>query len=106
MTVLLTEGTDYLIKRVAPMGGITCAVIRCVETVDASNTIALTLSKLGIGKKGFIGVIAFVETTLNSVYAQEAVTTAVSSDTLTLTIPAGTDNDKRFIMVYGHSLNP
>lgn len=102
----IVEGTDYIIKRVSPMGGITQAVIRTINTVDATNTIVQTLSKLGIGPTGFIGCIAFVETTEDSVYAQEAVTTAVSSGVLTLTIPAGTDNDRRFIVVYGHSINP
>lgn len=102
----LVESTDYVIKRVSPMPGITCAVIRCDETVDATNTVVQTLSKLGIGPTGFIGVIAFVETTSKSVYAQEAVTTAVSSGVLTLTIPSGTNNDRRFIMVYGQTINP
>jgi hypothetical protein len=106
MAAARVEGTDYIIKRVSPMGGITCTLIRCNETVDATNTIVQTLSKLGIGPTGFIGVIAFVETTDSSVYAQEAVTTAVSSGVLTLTIPAGTNNDRRFILVYGHSINP
>jgi len=105
MAALLAEGTDYVIKRVTPVGGITQLFIRTVDTVDATNTLALTLNKWGIGPKGFIGVIAFVETTAGSVYAQEAVTTAVSSGVLTLTIPAGTDNDRRLIIVYGHSLN-
>lgn len=106
MAAALAEGTDYIVKRLSPMGGITQLCIRCDETVDATNTIVLTLNKYGIGPKGFIGVIAFVETTSKSVYAQEAVTTAVASGVLTLTIPAGTNNDRRFIMVYGHSLNP
>jgi hypothetical protein len=105
-TALLVEGTDYIVKRVAPIGGITKAVIRTTNTVDATNTITQSLTKLGIGPTGFIGIIAFVETTEDSVYAQEAVTTSVSSGTLTLTIPAGTDNDRRFIAVYGHSVNP
>lgn len=102
----VTEGTDYFVKQVSPNPGITCAVIRCDETVDATNTVVQTLSKLGIGPTGFIGVIAFVETTANSVYAQEAVTTAVSSGVLTLTIPSGTNNDRRLIMVYGQTINP
>lgn len=106
MTVVLVEGTDYNIQRVTPVGGVTAAVIRTTNTVDATNTIVQTLSKLGIGPTGFIGVKAFVETTEDSVYAQEAVTTAVSSGILTLTIPAGTNDDRRLIVVYGHVINP
>jgi hypothetical protein len=104
--VEVTEGTDYFIKASTPNAGIVELVIRCTETVDAADTIAITLNKWGIGPTGFIGVIAFVETTLNSVYAQELVTTSVTAGVLTLTIPAGTDNDKRFIIVYGQSINP
>jgi hypothetical protein len=106
MAALLVEGTDYIKKDVSPNPGIVRVVVRCDETVDATNTLLFTLNKYGIGPKGFIGVIAFVETTSKSVYAQELVTTAVSSGVLTLTIPSGTNNDRRFIMIYGHSLNP
>lgn len=103
---LLVETTDYNIKPVSPVPGITQLVIKCVATVDAADTIAITLNKWGIGPTGFIGAIAFVETTADSVYSQEAVTTAVSSGVLTITIPSGTSNDKRFIVVYGQSINP
>jgi len=106
MATARVETTDFVMKRVSPMGGITQAVIRCAETVDATNTVVQTLSKLGIGPAGFIGLIAFVETTSGSVYAQEACTTAVSAGVLTITIPSGTSNDRRFIIVYGHSVNP
>jgi hypothetical protein len=106
MVTVRTEGTDYIVKKMTPAGGITTLLIRTLATVDATNTLVITLNKWGIGPKGFIGVIAFVETTDDSVYAQEAVTTAVASGVLTLTIPAGTNNDRRHIVVFGHSLNP
>ena len=102
----LVETTDYFIKSVAPNSGIVQVVIRTNNTVDATNTLLLTLNKYGIGPKGFIGLIAFVATTDNSVVAQEACTTTVSAGILTITVPAGTDNDPRFIIIYGQGLNP
>lgn len=102
----LTEGTDYFIKTVAPNNGITQVMIRTKNTADATNTIVQTLTNLGIGPTGFIGLIAFKATTDNSVYVQEACTTAVSSGVLTITIPSGTDNDPRFIILYGQTINP
>lgn len=106
MATARVEGTDYIVKRVTPVGGISSFLVRTNATVDATNTIVLTLSKYGIGPKGFIGLIGFVETTDDSVYAQEAFTTAVASGVLTITVPAGTNNDRRHIVVFGHSLNP
>ena len=107
MATARSEGTDYIVKRVSPVGGITALLVRTLNTVDAGDTIAITLPEVGIGKKGFIGIIAFSETTDNSVYAQEADTTAVSAaGVLTITIAVGTNNDRRHIIVYGHSLNP
>jgi hypothetical protein len=103
----LAEGTDYVIKRVSEAGGVTELLIRTLSTADATDTMTVTLPNYGIGKKGFIGLIGFSETTDNSVFAQEADTTAVSAaGVLTITIPAGSDNDRRHIIVYGHSLNP
>jgi|WetSurMetagenome_2_1015567.scaffolds.fasta_scaffold172501_4 hypothetical protein len=102
----LVEGTDYVIKPVSPNSGIVQKIVRCIETVDATNTIAITLKNKGIGPAGFIGLIGFVETTSKSVYAQEIDTTSVSAGVLTVTIPAGTDNDRRFLVLYGEGVNP
>lgn len=107
MATARVEGTDYIVRRVTPVGGLTSLLVRTINTVDAGDTIAITLPNHGIGKKGFIGIIAFSETTDDSVYAQEADTTAVSAaGVLTITIAAGTNNDRRHIIVYGHDLNP
>jgi len=107
MVTVRTEGTDYIVKRVGNQGGITQLLVRSLATVDAGDTMTITLPNYGIGKKGFIGIIAFSETTDNSVFAQEADTTAVSAaGVLTITVAAGTNNDRRHIIVYGHSLNP
>jgi len=106
MATARVEGTDYILKTLAPIGGITALLIRTVATVDAGDTIAVTLNKHGIGATGLIGIIAFTETTDDSVYAQELDTTAVAAGVLTITIAAGTNNDRRHIMVLGHSVNP
>jgi len=108
MATARVEGTDYIVKRITPVGGVTALLVRTLATVDATDTIPITLTNYGIGRKGFIGIIAFSETTDDSVYAQEADTTAVNTTTgvLTITIAAGTNDDRRHIIVYGHSLNP
>lgn len=103
---LLVENTGYTVKRMVPVGGTTSLLIRTLATVDATDTIVITLNKNGIGATGFIGLIAFVETTDDSVYAQELCTTAVAAGVLTITVPAGTNNDRRHIVVFGHSINP
>lgn len=106
MVTVRTEGTDYVIKRITQSNGITQLLVRTLATVDATDTIPITLTDYGIGKTGFIGIIAFSETTDNSVFAQEADTTAVAAGVLTITIAAGTNDDRRHIIVYGHSINP
>lgn len=108
MTVVLTEGTDYVIKSVLPSSSINKVVIQTINTVDGTDTIAITLNKYGIGPKGFIGALGFRHTTDNSVVVQEQPTTSVSSGVLTLTVgaTAGVVNDPRIYVLYGTSLNP
>lgn len=101
----LAINTDFIIKPVTPTFGINMGVIRFIETVDATNTATVSLASLGIGPTGLIGVIGFVETTSKSVYAQEVDTTTVASGVLTITIASGTNDDRRFVIVYGHSKN-
>jgi hypothetical protein len=75
--------------------------VTCPDSVDATNTIAIDVyAQFGI-KKVLI-VEEFAHTTTNSVVIQETlVTTSVTGTILTVTIPAGSDNDKRVIVVYG-----
>ena len=101
----LKEKTDFVIKPVSPTNGINVGVIRFIETVDATNTATVSLASLGIGPTGIIGIIGFVETTSKSVYAQELDTTTVASGVLTITFASGTNDDRRFVIVYGHSKN-
>ena len=71
------------------------------DTTDAADTVSIDV----FAEFGIIKVLAFegfVHTTTDSVVAQEAYVANTNSGTnLTLTVPAGTDNDKRFIVIYG-----
>lgn len=75
--------------------------VTCPETVDATNTVAIDVYALfGITK--VLIVEEFAHTTTNSVVIQESLAAMTFTGTiLTVTIPAGTDNDKRVIVVYG-----
>ena len=100
---LLVEGTGYEIvgNQVGPI--YTEIVIKTINTADAADTLTVDLTKYGIKADGLLGVLGFKHTTDNSVMVQEQPTTSVSTGTLTLTIPAGTDNDARFYLVKGLS---
>lgn len=75
------------------------SIVFCTDnTVDAGNTIAITLADYGITTVK--GVYAWKETTDGSVIVTEADTTAVAAGILTVTIIAGTDNDPRTIQVF------
>ena len=103
----LTLDTDYFVKEVSPNNNIVQVMICTKNTVDATDTIAYSLEKLGISAKGLIGVYGWKHTTDNSVSVLEFPTTAVSSGTLTITVPNGSDNDPRFYMIIGTSkVNP
>jgi len=73
-------------------------IIETENTADAANTIAITLADYGITTVQ--GFQSWVHTTDNSVIATEANTSVVSDGVLTLTIAAGTDDDKRVIQVF------
>lgn len=74
-------------------------VIMTPATADAADTIAVTLANYGITT--FLGIHGWKETTDGSVVVTENPTTAVSAGVLTITIPAGTDNDPRTYLIYG-----
>lgn len=72
----------------------------CPDTADATNTVTVDVyNKFGITK--VLIVEGFSHTTTDSVVIQEADTTTFTGTRLTVTIAAGTDNDKRFFAVYG-----
>lgn len=80
------------------------SVVLCVaNTADAADTIAVTLSTYGISATGLLIVEGWKHTTDGSVIVEENPTTAVSAGVLTITIPAGTDNDFRVYRITGRS---
>ena len=97
----LVEGTDYEIVGVEPGPVQSKIFIKTINTVDAADTLTVDLTNYGIAADGLVGVLGFKHTTDNSVSVQEQPTTAVASGVLTLTVPAGTDNDARFYEVKG-----
>lgn len=98
---LLVEGTGYEIVGSNIGTATTEIVIKTINTADAADTLTVDLTAYGISATGLIGVVGFKHTTDNSVMVQEQPTTAVTAGVLTLTIPAGTDNDARFFLVKG-----
>ena len=89
------EGTDVNLNSIKTVKTIT---FETANTVDAADTLAITLADFGMTT--VLGFIGSTHTTDNSVIIAEEPTSAVSAGVLTLTIPAGTDNDKRVIQVY------
>lgn len=101
----LTQDTDYFVKQNGPNVAFVQIMVQTKNTVDAADTLTVDLSKYGGNQ--LIGVLGFKHTTDNSVMVQEQPTTAVSGTTVTLTVPAGTDNDPRFYIIWATSgINP
>ncbi len=70
------------------------------DTADAADTVTVDCFALfGISK--VLAVEGFAHTTTDSIMIQEANTTTVDRESITITIAAGSDNDKRFMVVYG-----
>lgn len=87
--------TDVDFYESAPNLGLKRLFIQTRNTVDAADTIAIDMASYG--GKDLLAVNGWVHTTDGSVITSEAVTTAVSGTTVTITIPAGTDDDTRVI---------
>lgn len=84
----------------APNAGLKRVFIETANTADAADTVDVTLADYGISK--FLAISGWKHTTDNSVVVVESPTTAVSSGVLTITVPAGTDNDKRVYEIIGY----
>lgn len=97
----LTEGTDYEVVGQNIGTSTMEVVVKTIDTVDATDTLTITLADYGISATGLVGVLGFKHTTNNSVMVQEQPTTAVAAGVLTITVPAGTDNDARFYFIKG-----
>ena len=87
------------LKKMVPNQGLTCGAVK-VTASDSSDTIAVTLSNIGIST--FLGIQGYVATTAGSVIVTEAPTTAVSAGVLTITVGGSTVTNKtRLYLVYG-----
>lgn len=73
------------------------------NSVDAGDTLAVTLADYGISATGLLIVESWKHTADGSVIVSEANTTSVTAGVLTVTIAAGTDNDFRVIKITGRS---
>ena len=83
-----------------PQQGRKMITVETAATADTGDTVAITLSSLGIGT--FLGITGYVHTTENSVIVEEAPTTAVSAGVLTITVGGSTVSDKkRVYVIYG-----
>jgi len=75
-------------------------LITLPDTTDAGDTATVDLWKEA-GMKRLIGIKGWAHSTNNSVIVTENPTTTVSNGQLTLTVPAGTNNDKRVYLLVG-----
>lgn len=91
---------------VVPAQGLKMVMVQTRDDVDATNTFAVTLADYGISATGLLWVSGNVHTTSGSVMTYEAFTTSVTSGVLTITVPAGTDNDVRTVLIVGQSTAP
>jgi hypothetical protein len=98
--------TDIDVVQITPNSGLTTVMVQTRNTVDAADTIAITLADYGIQATGLLWVMGCKHTTDGSVIVTEAPTTAVSSGVLTITVPAGTDDDTRVYMLIGKATAP
>ena len=95
--------TDIDTTIVSPNLALVKAVVQTRNTVDAADTIAVTLGDIGIDDKGLLTVLGWKHTTDNSVIEAENPTTSVTSGVLTITVPAGTSDDLRVYEITGRS---
>ena len=86
---------------VVPNCELKSVVLTVPNTTDAADTLAVTLSEYGIGATGLLMVEGWKHTTDGSVVVEENPTTSVTSGVLTITVPAGTDNDFRVYKITG-----
>ena len=92
--------TTSTITDTIPVLGRKMIMVETPSTADPGDTIAIVLASYGIST--FLGISGNVHTTENSVIANEAPTTSVTTGTLTITISGATNTDKkRVYFVYG-----
>lgn len=86
------------VREVSPVSEYKQLAIELPSTVDASDTFTLDLTKYGCTRMS--GILGFDHTTDGQVVVNVQPTTAVSSNTVTVTIGAGGDNRTRFLILW------
>jgi len=89
--------TDVDVYEEGPNAEVKVIYVQTRNTADAADTIDIDMA--AYGGKDLLYVGGVKHTTDGSVVAIENPATSVSGTTLTLTIPAGTDNDTRVYRV-------
>ena len=87
--------------RAIPNSGICEFYITLANTTDAGDTVDITLADYGITPTGLIAVQGWKHTTDGSVVETENPTTTVTAGVLTITVPAGTNDDFRVYKITG-----
>lgn len=70
------------------------------DTVDDTDSITIDIFK-NFGMQRFLGIRGFIQTTANSVIAEEAPTTTYDMNELVITVGGSTNDKQRFYVVYG-----
>jgi len=73
-------------------------IFETANTVDATNTVVITLASYGMTT--IHAVRGWKHTTDNSVIVEENPTTALAAGVFTMTVPSGTNDDKRIYQVW------
>ena len=78
-------------------------VVHVGEVADATNTCAIVLADYGITTLKYFDAFLLTHsaTTEGPIITREAATTSVTTGTLTVTLPAGSDNCARVFIVGG-----
>ncbi len=97
-TAIIVKGTNVGDRDRYQVNLLKCLWVETANTVDAADTMTVTFSEHGITT--VLGIKGYKHTTDGSVVVTEAPTSAVAASVLTLTVPAGTDNDKRVYQIF------
>lgn len=97
--VYCNENVDINAGDIAYPRDLKFAIIELDDATDATDTTTFNLGTYGM--KRLLGIYSYVHTANNSIVTIEEDTCTVNEGVVTVTIPAGTDNDKRVITLIG-----
>lgn len=97
--VYSVENRDLVAGSIAYPRDLKFAIVELDDTTDATDYTDITLSKYGM--KNLLGIYSWVHTANNSIVTIEEDTCTVNEGVVRVTIAAGTDDDKRVIMLVG-----